>query len=121
MIRVFFIARQLIALDALPTGQKYNQDYLVQNILPSLLYEKKRFSSQKTAINFSVSMDNSICHNGHRVIDELHHLKILRLRYPPYSPDISPCDFWMFGDLKGKLKDSHLQGPEDILTAFQEL
>jgi hypothetical protein len=27
----------------------------------------------------------------------------------------------MFGDFKGKPKDRHLQGPEDILTAFQEL
>jgi hypothetical protein len=27
----------------------------------------------------------------------------------------------MFGDFKGKQKDSHLQGSEEILTAFQEL
>jgi hypothetical protein len=27
----------------------------------------------------------------------------------------------MSGDFKGKLKGRHLQGPEEILTAFQEL
>jgi hypothetical protein len=27
----------------------------------------------------------------------------------------------MFRDFKGKLKDRHLQGAEEILTAFQEL
>jgi hypothetical protein len=27
----------------------------------------------------------------------------------------------MFGDSKGKLKGRHLQGPEEILTAFQKL
>jgi hypothetical protein len=27
----------------------------------------------------------------------------------------------MFGDFKGKLKGGHLQGPEEILTTFQEL
>jgi hypothetical protein len=27
----------------------------------------------------------------------------------------------MFGDFKGKLKDRHVQGPEEILMAFQEL
>jgi hypothetical protein len=26
----------------------------------------------------------------------------------------------MFEDLKGKLKDRHVQGPEEILTEFQE-
>jgi hypothetical protein len=52
MISVLFKARQSIALDYLPKGQKYNQEYFVQNMLPSLLSEKKRFSRQKTAINF---------------------------------------------------------------------
>jgi hypothetical protein len=66
-------------------------------------------------------MDNSMCHNGHQVIDELLRLKILRALHPPYSPDISPCDFWMFGHFKRKQKDRHLQDPAEILAVFQEL
>jgi hypothetical protein len=31
------------------------------------------------------------------------------------------CDFCIGGDFKGKLKDGHLQGPQEILTRFQEL
>jgi hypothetical protein len=65
MIPVFFTAQQLIALNALLKGQKYNHEYFVQNIVSSLLNEKKRFSRQKAAIKFSVRMDNSMCHNGH--------------------------------------------------------
>jgi hypothetical protein len=34
MITVFFTVRQLIALDSLPKGQKYNQRYFVQNLIP---------------------------------------------------------------------------------------
>jgi hypothetical protein len=86
-----------------------------------LLNEKKRFSRQKTAINFSLHMDNLIRHNVHKVLDELRRLKILRALHPPYSLNISPCDFWMFGDFKGKRKDSRLQGSNEILMAFQEL
>jgi hypothetical protein len=59
--------------------------------------------------------------NGHGVVDESRRLKILRAPHPSYSPDISPCDFWIFGDFKRKLKDRHRQGREEILTAFQEL
>jgi hypothetical protein len=83
--------------------------------------QKKCFSRQNTAINFPLQIDNSICHNGHRVADELGRLKILRAPRPPWSPDINLCHFWIFGDLKGKLKDRHLQDPEQILAAFQEL
>jgi hypothetical protein len=66
-------------------------------------------------------MNNLMCYNGPQVVDELHRLKIFRTPHPLYSPDISPCDFWMFGDFKRKLNDRHLQDPEEILTAFQEL
>jgi hypothetical protein len=48
----FFTAARSIALDSLPKWQKYDQEYFVQNIFPSLLNEKKRFSRQRTAIIF---------------------------------------------------------------------
>jgi hypothetical protein len=48
-------------------------------------------------------------------------LKILRALHPPDSSGISPYDFWIFGDFKGKLRDRHLQDLADIITAFQEL
>jgi hypothetical protein len=47
-------------------------------------------------------MDNSMCHNEHRVVDELGRLKILRASHPSDSLDISPCDFWRFGNFKEK-------------------
>jgi hypothetical protein len=66
-------------------------------------------------------MNNSMCHNTHQTVDELRRLKIFRVSHPSDSPDISPCHFWIFGDLKGKLKDCHLQDPGKFLRAFQEL
>jgi hypothetical protein len=59
--------------------------------------------------------------NSHRNRDELRRLKILRAPHPPCSTDSSPRDFRMFRDFKVKLKDCDLQGPEEILMAFQEL
>jgi hypothetical protein len=66
-------------------------------------------------------MDNSMWHNGHRIVDELRRLKILRAPHPPYSLGTSPCDCRIFGDFKRKLKNGDLQRPEEILTPFQEL
>jgi hypothetical protein len=83
--------------------------------------QKKRFPCQKTVIKFSVHMDNLMRHNEHQVVDEFRRLKILRVPHPPDSTETSPCDFWRFGDFKGRLKDRHLQAPEEILMAFQEL
>jgi hypothetical protein len=66
-------------------------------------------------------MDNSMCQNEHQIVDEFRRLKILRAPHSPYPPAIGPCDFWMFGDFKGKRKDRHLQGLEENVMVFQEL
>jgi hypothetical protein len=46
MIPTFFTARQSITLDAVRKTQKYNQEDFVQNILLSLLNEKKHFHAR---------------------------------------------------------------------------
>jgi histone-lysine N-methyltransferase SETMAR len=52
-----------------------------------------------------------------------HH--IFGLPHPPYSSDISPCDFWLFGLLKGITKDrefhSHDEIEEAITVAWNDL
>jgi transposase len=53
-------------------------------------------------------MDNSIYHNPRKISLELEHNKIERAPHPTYSPDISPCGFWLFGFLKEKLKEQEL-------------
>jgi hypothetical protein len=43
--------------------------------------------------------------------------KLKKLPYPAYSPDLSPCDFWLFGMLKGNMKDRAFQTIEEIMEA----
>jgi hypothetical protein len=66
-------------------------------------------------------MDNSLCHNGRKVTDELAHLKLDRIPHLPYSPDLSPCDFWLFGMLKQKIKDRVFQTVEKIMIAVHRV
>jgi hypothetical protein len=45
-------------------------------------------------------MHNSMYVNGRKVADEVDNLKLDCVTHPPYSLDLSPCDFWPFGMLK---------------------
>jgi len=36
------------------------------------------------------------------------------LPHPPYSPDLAPCDFYLFPKLKSKLKGHHFRTMENI-------
>ena len=60
-------------------------------------------------------------------------MDIKTVSHPPYSPDLGPCDFWLFPKLRGcryetieemkenvtKVIDTHTQ--EDFHGAFQTL
>jgi hypothetical protein len=41
--------------------------------------------------------------------------------YPPYSLDLTPCDFALFPKLKMKLKGRHFETASDIQTESQEI
>jgi histone-lysine N-methyltransferase SETMAR len=48
-------------------------------------------------------MDNASSHRSHLTDSMLDEMEVERMPQPPYSPDISPSDFFMFGFLKRKL------------------
>ena len=37
--------------------------------------------------------------------------QITQVSQPPYSPDLAPCDFWLFPKLKSPLKGRHFRLP----------
>jgi transposase len=93
----------LISRQALPLGARFAQEYFISTILPDIVHERGQIFRRVHRGDFFVHMDNSMCHNGHngrKVTDELEVLRLNRVPHPPYSPDLSPCDFWLFGMLK---------------------
>ena len=77
--------------------------------------------------------DNAPVHNSILVTDYLTEMGIKTVPQPPYSPNVGPCDFWLFPKLRGcryeiieemkeavaKVIDTLTQ--EDFHGAFQKL
>ena len=51
-------------------------------------------------------------------MNELH---IERLPHPPYSPDISPNDFFLYGYIKNKLKGNRFSSQKELNDAVVEI
>jgi histone-lysine N-methyltransferase SETMAR len=66
-------------------------------------------------------MDNSRCHNGRTATPEFGRRRLGRAEHPPYSPDLIPCDFWLFGFLKENLKDRQLRAVQSLYQAITDL
>jgi histone-lysine N-methyltransferase SETMAR len=121
MVTIFFTATRLLILNCLPQGQVFTQDYFRSEIVPAFTKERLRFRRFHPGWTFSVHMDNSRCHNGRKATAEFERRILGRAEHPPYSPDLSPCDFWLFGFLKEKLKDRQLHGVQSLHQAITEL
>jgi histone-lysine N-methyltransferase SETMAR len=42
------------------------------------------------------------------------------LRHPPYSPDLAPSDFHLFGPLKDHMRGKHFTTDDDVIGAVSE-
>jgi transposase len=104
-VTIFFTSTRLLVLNFIPKVTKFNQDYFIDTVLPNLYSKNGRSARRKGLPNFSVHMDTLMCHNGAKIIEKLEKRHIARDPHPPYSPDLSPCDFWLFGILKQKMKE----------------
>jgi hypothetical protein len=117
MLTIFFRSRRFLVLEPLPKSTKFNQDYFIDAIFPGLHNERRRISRKEGFPAFSVHLDNSMCHNGNKISEKLAKRSIEWAPEPPYSPDISPCDFSLFGMLKRKMKDREFHSQQTILSA----
>lgn len=41
------------------------------------------------------------------------------VQHPPYSPDLAPCDFHFFADIKRDLKGTHFTSDEEVKDAMK--
>jgi transposase len=58
--------------------------------------------------------DNAPAHTSHLVQQFLAKHDTAQLQLPPYSPDLAPCDFFLFPTLKKVLKGHRFAVTEDI-------
>lgn len=60
-------------------------------------------------------------HNSAISKEKISDFGLIRLKKPPYSPDICPCDFWLFGYIKEKLKGNHFTSQEELKNAIIQI
>jgi hypothetical protein len=60
-------------------------------------------------------------HNGATIQVKCDIKGVVRSPHPPYSPDLSPCDFWFFGMAKREMKDWEFDTVEDICRRLTEI
>jgi hypothetical protein len=81
---------------------------------PSTKFSPSNWACRKFADSWMLNHDNAPCHTAISVNEFLANKSISVVPQPPYSPDLSPCDFFLFPKLKSHLKVRHLGTVDNI-------
>ena len=88
----------------IPTGQTVNKEYYVEVLMEfRMRFRRKRPALFKSG-QWHFHPDNAPVHNSILVTDHLTKMGIKTVPHRPYSPDLAPCDLWVFPKLKEKLR-----------------
>ena len=61
-------------------------------------------------------LDNTPCHKSIATVEKLHELYFELLSHPPYSPDLTPSDYWLFADPKRMLQGKWYGSNEEVIS-----
>ena len=117
----FLTALAWIYMHWVPTGQTVNKEYYVE-----VLREfRKRFRQKRRALfksgQWHFHQDNAPVHDSILVPDYLTKMGIKTVPQPPYSPDLAPCDFWLFPKLRGCRYETIEEMKEAVMKVIDTL
>ncbi|GBN25257.1 Mariner Mos1 transposase [Araneus ventricosus] len=111
---VFFDSEGLVNTEFLLEGTTLNASTYVE-ILKRLLQRIKRVRPQYAKQgDWTLLHDNARLHTTFLLQKFLTKRRVLSLNHPPYSPDLSPTDFFLFPKLKSALKGQRFLYISDI-------
>ncbi|UYV79141.1 hypothetical protein LAZ67_17001224 [Cordylochernes scorpioides] len=120
LLTVFFDCRFVVHHEFLPQGRTVNKEYYLQvmrNLREAIRQKRPDLWKNK---NWLLHHDNAPAHTSLLVRDFLAKNNTLMMLQPPYSPDLAPCDFFLFPKLKRPMKGRRYATLDEIKTASKE-
>ncbi|UYV61210.1 rl [Cordylochernes scorpioides] len=120
LLTVFFDCRGVVHHEFLPQGRTVNKEYYLQvmrNLREAIRQKRPDLWKNK---NWLLHHDNAPAHTSLLVRDFLAKNNTLMMPQPPYSPDLAPCDFFLFPKLKRPMKGRRYAKLDEIKTASKE-
>ena len=114
MLIVFLDMEGIVHYEYVPQGQTVNYQFYLQ-VLKCLRLAVSRKRPQKRAAGaWALHHDNASAHTAHFIQVFLARPGIPVVQQSPYSPDMAPCDFWLFPQLKTVLKGKRFEDIDAI-------
>jgi histone-lysine N-methyltransferase SETMAR len=120
MLELFFDSSGIVHMEVIPEGATVNNHRykkILHRLCSSVHCKLPDLWSRK---NWLLLHDNAPARRSMLVQEELAKQQVTVLPHPPYSSDLTPCDFFFFPHVKEKLCGRQFQSAEEIITATRE-
>jgi hypothetical protein len=101
MIWVCFSRPGIETITAFPEKETFTRRFFVEKVLDDFDKERAEARPKRRPPGTFLHLDNA---PTYRPDDDFDRLGATRLSHPRDSPEVTQCDFWLFGHLKTKLE-----------------
>ncbi len=119
MMTLFFDVRGPLLIEWMPKGTTINAPRYVDTLM-QLHKNIKNRRRGKLSAGVVLLHDNAKPHTAKLTQSILNTLNLEVLIHPPYSPDLSPCDYAVFGSLKKHLEGKRFSTDDEVKKAVKE-
>lgn len=115
MATIFWDSKGIILIDFLQKGKTITGPYyseLLDQFDKKIKETRPHLAKKKVLFHH----DNAPAHSSKIVTAKLTQLRYELLPHPPYSPDLAPCDFFLFPNMKTWLGGKKFRSNEEIIA-----
>ncbi len=119
MICVFFDVQGVIHVEFLMT-RVTSEVYIdiLMHLRDSIRLRRPRLWREH---NWILLDDNASVHTSDETMTFLHQVKMTRGDHPPYSPDLAPCDFFLFPKMKNEMRGKRYRNMQELKNAVNQV
>ena len=121
MVSVYLSTSGIILVDPLSKDTKFSAHYMSESILQKLNTNVTKSRKSLGISGCFLHIDNAPSHNATVTSKKIQKLGIKRMPHTAYSPDIAPCDFWLFGIVKEKIKGLSFRNEDELIQKISEI
>ena len=118
LFSIFFKSNGPVFIHRVERGETIDHHYYINNCLRPVVDEIKRQRPSYGTSRIKIHHDNGRPHIHKDVSNYLESEGLTIIPHPPNSPDLSPCDFWLFDLIKENLTDQN--DSESLYDAVNE-
>lgn len=121
MLICFYDSKGIMHKEFVPPGQTVNAVFYL-GVLKRLVHRIRRIRPEyREEGSWRLLHDNAPSHRSTLVTDFLTRNRILSINHSPYSPDLAPCDFYLFGKMHLPMKGQRYLDIDAIQKACTDI